>query len=919
MIWYAAVDFHPENIMQTIAVFALKGGVGKSSLTIFLADFLSSIFDQGVLVVDLDPQQSTTIALLGEDRLVGFHCVIMSPEAFIRKPSRWLQAISTYSATYSGAPNFAFDLCVRKVGPEDKAGLDLRRWAVCYNGSETVRPGTLEQFASSFADCGFRAEAFFPGYGLAEATLMVATRPRGRPPVCLRVNRDLIEQGIVSSSATAEACQTREYMSCGVADGSFELRIVDADSRMPLPEDRIGEIWLKGPSITEGYWKNPAATAAAFGHSLPEEEGPYLRTGDLGFLHNGELFITGRLKDLIIIRGRNYFPEDIEATVERSHDAFRPGCGAVFSVEGEEEERLIIVHEIRRAWYDADLEEVSSAARKAVGEEHEIAACQILLVQQGEIVKTTSGKIARGSCRQRFLQNAFHVLHFDNLGEIPDGAGKKDPPVDVSREKKALLDDMVQHLAQDLRIATRRIPQDRPLMTLGLDSLQVEGFLSYLQATYGLEIPSSLILEGSSLLDLAEQLAHHRGGTGSGSAPAKPPRSFMAWFERRRHDHLHSQALAARNRSCFFRPFGNNDGITATVNGRHLIMLGSNNYLGLTADPRVREAAAEAARAYGPSMTGSRLLNGSTDLHRRLEEELARFVGREDALVFTTGYQAIVGMITGVLNSEATLLLDEKSHACAIDGARIARCHVSYFKHNQPDDLRRKLAGGVDGPTMVLVDGVYSVEGDYSCLPDIHELCREFGAWLAIDDAHGLGVAGETGRGVEEHFGMPGAADLLAGTFSKSLASIGGWVAGNADTVDWIRFHGRTMLFSAAMPPPALAAALKALEIVRTEPALVRQAKHNGMFWRDGLKQLGARVIASDTPIVPIYVGDAETCLNLANALFQAGVYVNPFIYPAVQEGQAMLRSSVTARHTEKHLTEALRIFRDAATLYGVL
>jgi 8-amino-7-oxononanoate synthase len=369
----------------------------------------------------------------------------------------------------------------------------------------------------------------------------------------------------------------------------------------------------------------------------------------------------------------------------------------------------------------------------------------------------------------------------------------------------------------------------------------------------------------------------------------------------------------------FYTPLAHSEGATCTHNGRRLIMMGSNNYLGLTADPRVRRAAADAALADGPSLTGSRLLNGSMPAHLALERKLADFLGRADALLFTTGYQANIGLLSALMGEGTTLVVDDECHASVYDGAAVGRCQVVQFRHNDAADLERRLAGAAGSPAMVMVDGVYSMSGDLAPLAELRAVCDRHDVPLAVDDAHGLGAVGATGRGIEEELGVPGCADVLTGTFSKSLASIGGWLAGPDWLVDWVRYHGRSILFSAAIPPTAIAAASSALDILIAEPWRLARVRSHADRWRDGLRSAGFRVGTAPTAIVPVAVGDDLTCLRFARGLLEAGVYANCVVAPAVAANRALIRTSVTAGHQDADLDEALRAFEAVGAATGVL
>ncbi len=332
--------------------------------------------------------------------------VLMSPMSFLQKPLRWLQAITRYKSTVSGGPNFAYDLCLRRITPEDREKLDLSSWTLAFNGAEPVRPETLAEFSRTFAPCGFRPEAFYPCYGLAEATLMVTGGFKTSLPVMRSFDAKSLESNQVVEALPEEE-GARTLIGCGAALLDQEVMIVDPETMIQVPEGRVGEIWVAGPSVAQGYWRRAEESANTFRAYLKDSgRGPYLRTGDLGFIHNGELFVTGRLKDLIIVHGRNYYPQDIEQTIERTHPLLRPGASAVFTVDVGGRERLGAVVEIERGRNRTpeELEEVFSAMRRAVSADHEIPVEAIILIKAGSIPKTSSGKIQRHACRNGFLR-----------------------------------------------------------------------------------------------------------------------------------------------------------------------------------------------------------------------------------------------------------------------------------------------------------------------------------------------------------------------------------------------------------------------------------------------------------------------------------------------------------------------------------
>jgi acyl-CoA synthetase (AMP-forming)/AMP-acid ligase II/alkylation response protein AidB-like acyl-CoA dehydrogenase/acyl carrier protein len=339
---------------------------------------------------------------------LGVECVLMAPTAFLQKPVRWLQAISRYGATSSGGPDFAYDLCVRRITREESAGLDLSSWRVAYNGSEPVRASTLNRFSETFAPYGFKREAFHPVYGLAEATLFVSGEDVRTPPVVRKFSRDALERGSGTIDATGSG---QSLVSCGSAWLGGRISVVNPDTLTVCTPGQIGEIWVGGPSVALGYWKKPEETQATFQARTAAGDGPFLRTGDLGFSHEGRLFVTGRSKDMIIVRGRNHYPQDIETTLADTHPALEPLACAAFSVESEDGEQVVIVQEVRRtAVHRLEPEAVFRAIRSGVADHHGLHAHAIMLISPGTLLRTTSGKVRRKACRQAFLEQTLAVL-----------------------------------------------------------------------------------------------------------------------------------------------------------------------------------------------------------------------------------------------------------------------------------------------------------------------------------------------------------------------------------------------------------------------------------------------------------------------------------------------------------------------------
>jgi acyl-CoA synthetase (AMP-forming)/AMP-acid ligase II len=342
---------------------------------------------------------------------IGAACVLLAPVTFIQRPLRWLRAIHQYRAEVAGGPNFAFDLCVQRFRADQAKDLDLSCWKLAFNGAEPVRADTIERFTTTFRPYGFDPRAVNPLYGMAEATLLISGAPRGSGPIIRTVSRNAFQRHQVAPAASED--DGHRVVGCGRNLTGQRIAIVDPETRRRLGADQIGEVWVGGPHICKGYWRNPEATTSTFQARIEGEDEPWLRTGDLGFMDEaGELFITGRIKDIIIVRGINYYPQDIENTVYESHPALRRNCGAAFSVlTGDNQEKVVLVQEVERTHRrDIEIEEIVACIREAVANEHEIALDSIVLIRPGSIPKTTSGKIQRSAARRMWLQNSFDTI-----------------------------------------------------------------------------------------------------------------------------------------------------------------------------------------------------------------------------------------------------------------------------------------------------------------------------------------------------------------------------------------------------------------------------------------------------------------------------------------------------------------------------
>ncbi|MGZ3458824.1 MAG: AMP-binding protein, partial [Archangium sp.] len=456
---------------------------------------------------------------------VGFPVALMSPLDFLKRPLKWLEAVSRFKATASGGPNFAFDLCVRKSTPEERQALDLSHWEMAFCGAEPIRPETLARFTEAFGPCGFNPNAFYPCYGLAEATLIVSGGKKGTPAI----HRSFAAEGLRRSQAIlGEGAKAQTLIGCGRTLPEQEFLIVNPETCTPCASGTVGEIWVSGPSVAQGYWERPEETARTFQARLAGGEKTFLRTGDLGFIHDGELFISGRLKDLIILRGRNIYPQDIELTVEQSHPALRPGCSAAFAVDVEGEERLVVVQEVDPRKL-ADPAAVTALVLRRVTETHEVQLHALVLIEPGSIPKTSSGKIQRHATREAFIASELSVVSAWKADlEARAGEEAASIPESAALAAGASVEELTvwlrARLSRRLRVRPEELDAAVPITSFGFDSLAAIELGHELETGAGVAVRMEELLRGPTLTELA-QLLHERRSATAAAQPAIAPRS----------------------------------------------------------------------------------------------------------------------------------------------------------------------------------------------------------------------------------------------------------------------------------------------------------------------------------------------------------------------------------------------------------
>jgi acyl-CoA synthetase (AMP-forming)/AMP-acid ligase II/acyl carrier protein len=483
----------PRGVMVTLANVLAHGGAVGASLGLTPAasvvSWLPLFHDMGLVGGVLIPVQ------------FGFRSILMSPLAFLERPIRWVEALARYGGTLSPAPNFAYDLVVRRSTAAERRGLDLSRWMAAMNGAEPIRADVCARFLDAFAESGFRPTSLVPCYGLAEATLMVAGGPAGTVPIGRTVDGAALERHRVVAVA-ADTAGARTVMACGRPAPGIEIVIVDPTTHVPRPPDEVGEIWVAGPQVAAGYWHRPAETAAAFAARLPDGRGPFLRTGDLGFLDDGLLYVTGRWKDLIVVRGRNHYPQDVERTASAAHPALRPGGAAAFALAEDGEDRLAIVQEVRAA-DGTGLEQAALAIGEAVRRAHGLEPHAVILIAPRTLPKTSSGKVRRRACREALAAGRLAVVAswYAGVRREASRAPSAAPP-----DAAAIEAWLVDAVARIREVTPDAISADDPWVVLGIDSAEAAQVGADLSEWLGRSIPLRALMQHRTLRALASAL-----------------------------------------------------------------------------------------------------------------------------------------------------------------------------------------------------------------------------------------------------------------------------------------------------------------------------------------------------------------------------------------------------------------------------
>ncbi|MEM8734560.1 MAG: aminotransferase class I/II-fold pyridoxal phosphate-dependent enzyme [Planctomycetota bacterium] len=872
---------------------------------------------------------------------MGCSMVLMSPMAFLQKPIRWLKTISHYKATTSGGPNFAFQLCVDKITDEELAGVDLSSWETAFNGAEPVRASTLQEFRGRFSEYGFRDTAFLPCYGMAETTLIVTGGPQSENPVVRSFDsKALDEKRVVASQTAGEG--TRELVGSGHVLPGEQVIIVDPGSGRTLPAEEIGEIWVSSPSVGKGYWGRDEVSESTFRAMTAEGEGPFLRTGDLGFLHDGQLFVAGRLKDMIIIRGVNKYPQDIELTTEQTSDLMQSGVTAAFAHVVDGQERLVITAEVQKR-ESTNFDELIKSIRREVSAIHDLAPDAVSLVRFGTLPRTSSGKIQRHACKDLFERGSLKVVAEWKSWEIDLPAaepmiaaasmeGASRPQTAQGQPDHEIVDIVMDAIKAVARERAKQLDLDTNIvLDLGLDSLERMQIAHSLEQTFDGRFPEHVLQEIETVREVAEAIAKHMGKkrirrdmvptetglkSNEGQAIQEEDYRFDQLPEYRRLKRTMTQFEMTGVPNPYFSVHEGTVRDTTRIAGQELVSFASYNYLGMSGDPVVTEAVVEAARQYGTSVSASRLVSGEKPLHGELECELSGLIGTEAAILMVGGHATNETTIGHLVGPGDLILHDSLSHNSIVQGAILSGARRRPFPHNDWQALESILSEvrASYRRILIIIEGVYSMDGDYPDLPRFIEVKEKYKSWLMVDEAHSIGTMGSTGRGIGEHFGIQGTdVDVWMGTLSKSFGSCGGYIAGSKELVELLKYTAPGFVFSVGLSPTNTAAALASLRLLKEDPARVQQLRERSQLFLSEAKRLGLNTGQSgDTPVVPVITGNSLHALLLSRKMFEAGINVQPILYPAVEESAARLRFFINSTHSEEQILSAARTAAEA-------
>ncbi len=870
----------------------------------------------------------------------GIETTIMSPISFLTKPIRWLRAISRFKGTDSGGPSFAYALCTTKITEEQCEGLDLSSWKVAFNGAEPVRADVMDAFTEKFEPYGFDPISHYPCYGMAETTLIVTGSDPLNKPIIKTFDKNALVQHRVEEVPESNP-NAKKLVGCGKVISGEEVIIVNPETRRKLGDAEVGEIWINSPSGGQGYWNKPEISAEVFRARISPDNGrEYIRSGDLGFMDKGELFVAGRLKDMIIVRGVNRYPQDLEATVEQCDPRTQSGGAAAFSIDRWDREHLVIVCEVQRNAKHKSWDEVINEIRSSVADEHDLPPDAIVLVRAHSIPKTSSGKVQRHACRQQFIDNTLMTFarwvsweesYVPEPGEASMVERNGQPA--TQEELGELSVDVVEAVKYFVREVGREqaknLTLDTNIVHLGLDSLARTDIASYLCTVFGGTLPDEVLQDVETVREVAEAIQAHIGKSPvikdyqrlsqseiRTRVKGPIPESYYQLDKMPEFVRLHRLRRLIDStglRNPFFGVHEGRIGDTTKIDGRELISFASYNYLGLSGHPDVSQSAKNAIDEFGTSVSASRIVSGEKTIHRDLEKELSDFLDVEDVITFPGGHATNESVIGHLVGSGDLIIHDSLAHNSIIQGAELSGARRRPFKHNDYEHLNCVLEEVRHSYRRVLIaiEGLYSMDGDYPDLPKFIEIKNRYKAWLFVDEAHSIGTMGKTGRGLAEVFDVNREdVECWMGTLSKAFGSCGGFIGGTHQLIEYLRYTTPGYVFAAGMPPANVGAALGALRVLKNAPERVKRLQDNSRLFLKVAKQAGLNTGRSGggTPIIPIITSSSIRALRLSEALFNNGINAQPILHPAVADDEARVRIFMTAEHSEEQIRTSVAI-----------
>ena len=831
---------------------------------------------------------------------------LMSPFTFLQSPVSWLSLISREKVTTTFAPNFSFDYCIKKIAREQINTLDLKSWQHALNGSEPVRYETIKHFCDTFAPAGFSPESIYPVYGLAETTLMVSGSAKGKWATPLTVSHEGLKENKIVTLTSYDRQNAAKLVSCGRSDSSFDIKIIDSNTLALLPDDCVGEICITGPSVALGYCDNPVLSKATFQVSLSSAlKQLYLRTGDLGCIHEGELYVTGRIKDIIIIRGFKYYPQDIEYTVMNAYSGLPAYATAVFTHKKHDEEQLVVLQEIaQHSATDLDVQSIFREIRAAVSKEHGLTLHSIVLLKPRSLLRTSSGKIQRSACREAFIDKKLRtVAYWDqanvkNLKVISNNSNNEN----ISSNSIYLW--LKKWLEVQTQFSLNEIELNKSPTELGLNSLTAVELAADLKNEFNKEIDPAFILQLSTFSELLSILNENKVNITSSQTIARAP--LVA---------AEKHPLSGIAKEIYFQEVEGLATNLILINKQQYINYSSYNYLGMSGDPYVTEAAINAIKTYGTSVSASRIASGHKTLHTKLERELANLIGTDDCIVYSAGHATNISVITHLFGSRDLIIYDTLCHNSILQGIRFSGAQFIEFPHNDYFTLEKLLIKNQNkfSKTLIVTEGIFSMDGDIPEVPRIVELKKRYHAYLMIDEAHSIGTLGKSGCGIREYFNLhPSDVDIWMGTLSKSFASCGGFIAGSNELIENLKYHAAGFVYSAGITPANTAAALAAVQLMKLQPERLSTLNQRQNLLLSLLKNAEIPIGESNnTPIIPIMLVDDKLALDASLILKQHGIYALPILYPAVAKGKARIRLFISSLHTEEQIQYTAQIIKE--------